>query len=180
MPETAKDDEVIPRIMGTFIKQVWGGHRDQEAIESSKIEFDATDAILAMPHSELISLQDHRENTDRIGELYIQWDGPFEVEVVDSILEYFEVDSLACITAEMLQKANQQAGPAPFVMETLTLMIKVNVRKAPGADLTDFIENLDYSVQSNTLGVVVTNTEIIDSEVKEKAEKDILHDRPRP
>lgn len=166
MTKTTQDDVAMQRIIGTFIKQTWGGRRDNEAVYSSKVDFDATDAILLMPHSQLIALADHRENTDVIGQLYVAWDGPCEVELVYAIQDYFEVESLTDITPEMLEKAKQLAKPAAFVDETITLTIKIKATRAAGASLTEFIENLDYSIKSTTVGVVVANTEITDSEIK--------------
>ena len=49
---------------------------------------------------------------------------------------------------------------------TVELTIRVKVRKPAGADINDFIENLEYSVVSNTDGVTVLDTEMTDAEVE--------------
>jgi len=47
---------------------------------------------------------------------------------------------------------------------TVELTLRVKVRKPAGADVNDFIENLDYTVVSNTDGVTVLDTEMTDAE----------------
>ncbi len=47
---------------------------------------------------------------------------------------------------------------------TVELTIRVKVRKAAGADVNEFIENLDYSVVSGTEGVSVIETEMVEAE----------------
>jgi hypothetical protein len=51
----------------------------------------------------------------------------------------------------------------PQVERTLTLTIKVTVRVSSGASVDAFVENLDYSLTSNTAGVVVAATEIVEA-----------------
>ena len=48
---------------------------------------------------------------------------------------------------------------------TVELTIRVKVRKAAGAEVNEFIENLDYSVVSGTDGVSVLDTEMVEAEV---------------
>ncbi len=47
---------------------------------------------------------------------------------------------------------------------TVELTIRVKVRKAAGAEVNEFIENLDYSVVSGTEGVSVIETEMVEAE----------------
>ncbi|MBU9200297.1 hypothetical protein KTD31_02830 [Burkholderia multivorans] len=151
-------------IRGNFVKQRWGGRKKDYAEHVSDEPFDATSYVLLLPLEELVELEDHDQNTDAIGTEFIRWNGPFEVEIVDSILSYFGVDDLEDITEEALVFAREWSNAQPAETETLTLTIKVKVNKAPGTSTTDFIENLDYSVESNTPGIVVVNTEIIDTD----------------
>ena len=40
---------------------------------------------------------------------------------------------------------------------------KVKIRVAAGANVNAFVENLDYSITSQTVGITIQNTEIVDS-----------------
>lgn len=161
------------RIIGTFVKQQWGGRKGDDAIHVGEEEFDATDAVLLMAHKDLVELEDGSEGTDDIGRNHVQWDGPCEVQIVDSIEEYFGA-WLEDLTVEALESAKALANPTPPQQQTVTLTIKVNVLAANDADLTAFVENLDYSVKSKTPGVVVKDTEITDY-----FHRTSLHERPR-
>jgi hypothetical protein len=150
------------RIVGFFIKQEWGGRKGNDSIHISEDEFDATNAILLMRHAYLAELQDHDESSDIIGRAHIDWPGPCYVNVVDSVCSFFGVSEIRDITPEALAYARNRANPHPPAEATITLNIKLNLRVTAGASVNDFIENLDYSVISNTVGVTVSNTEIID------------------
>lgn len=85
-------------IMGLFTMQQWAGRENDNAIFVAHETFDATDHVTLLPYKELLALQDNDESTDCVGLAYIEWDGPYEVEIVDSICEYFGVSKLADIT----------------------------------------------------------------------------------
>lgn len=159
MTQSTKNTIADSRIIGTFIKQA-----GDDAISIGEESFDATDAILLMPYSDVVAIKDYDDSSDKLGREHVQWNGPYAVRIVGSILEYFGVTSLDDVTPESLESAKQLVNPQPAQECTLTLTIKVNVRIANGVGLNDFIENLDYSIVSNTAGAVVTGTEIIDSE----------------
>lgn len=150
------------RIIGRFLKQQWGGRKNDDAIACGEEDFDATDAILLMDRKDLIELEDGSESTDRIGQDHISWHGPCEVTLTDSICEFFGVSSVEEITDEALAYARNRLNPQPADTQTVTLTLKVKIRVAPGTSVSEFIENLDYSVISNTVGITVQNTEIVD------------------
>ncbi|ART57226.1 hypothetical protein CBP36_20175 (plasmid) [Acidovorax carolinensis] len=101
-PDLSQRNEDTKRILGVFTKQVWGGRKGNDAIFVAEESFDATDAVLKLPHAAFIELQDNHESTDEIGRSVVDWCGPCEVCCVDSILEFFGVDSLEDVTPEML------------------------------------------------------------------------------
>lgn len=152
------------RIEGLFTKQVWGGRKNDLAIFEGDEKFDGTDAILLLDRDEILSLEDHELSTDEIGVQHIQWDGPFEVSITSSICDFFGVEDLEDITEEAVDFAKQRYTPTVPVVEKVKLMIEVSVRKIGGATVNEFIENLDYSVVSNTPGIVVLETEIVDAD----------------
>lgn len=151
------------RIVGTFQRQRWSGPKQDLAIpEGEKEDFDATDAVLLLSLEELQRLADHDTSSDALGLRFIRWDGPCEVAVVEAICDYFGVGELSDITEEALAFARQEANPQPPVEEVVTLSIRVKIRRMPTASQEDFVNNLEYFVESCTPGVRVLTTEIAD------------------
>lgn len=102
------------RITGIFTKQTWGGRKGNDALFFGEEEFDATEAVLKLPHEELIALQDNDVNTDVIGINIVGWEGPCEVCIVDSVIAFFGVGSIEDVTPEMLEQArNDFLGQKP-------------------------------------------------------------------
>lgn len=89
------------RIIGTFIGQRnIGRDRFEHAFTR---EFDATGYVLTMPLVEIQGLLDRYENTDTIGINHVSHDGPFDVEIVESIKAFFEIDELEDLTKDQLE-----------------------------------------------------------------------------
>ena len=65
------------------------------------------------------------------------------------------------ISPENLAYARNRLKPEPPVNDTITLTMKVRLQIASGASMKDFVENLAYSVTSNTVGVIVRETELL-------------------
>ena len=151
------------KIIGSFTKQAWGGRKGDDAIYVGTEEFDATDHVLLLDHAELVALVDGGERTDEVGLAHFDWRGPSETAVCESICDYFGVQELEQISPEALSFARARRSPKPAVEQTLTLSIKVDVSMIGDATLKDFVENLDYSVISNTPGVRVRMTELVDA-----------------
>lgn len=150
------------RIIGRFTKQQWDS-RDN-AVEMGEEDFDATDYILLMKPDAIRALEDNRETTDYVGQAHVSWDGPHYVTIEDAICEFFGVSNVKEITDEALAYAKNRLNPQPATEQTVTLSVKVKICVAPGASVSEFIENLDYSVVSQTAGITVQDTEIVDSE----------------
>lgn len=152
------------RITGTLIKQVWGGRKNDQAIEVGRVEFDATDHILLMPPEEIRALEDHDESSDAVGQAHYVWEGPTEVEITDSICRFFGVDAVAEITDEAVSSAKAQLIAALPATETVTLKVKLTLKLTPGTSVNSFIEDCDYKFISNTAGAIVQTTEIVDAD----------------
>lgn len=144
------------RILGTFTKQAWNDHDD--AVEVGLETFDATDHVLLMSHDRLMALQDGAEISDDIGLQHVSWSGPCHVSIVDSVRAYFGVDDIEDITPDALAYAKNRASPQPPAYETVTLNVTLKVRVMPGARVNEFIDEMDYSFTSNTVGVCVVDT----------------------
>lgn len=142
-------------ITGEINKQAWGGRKNNDAVFIGREEFDATAAILTMPYAELQKLQDHDESSDEVGRSHIEWPGPCYVNIVDSVLAYFGVNSIEEITAEAHEFARTRANVQPATEEVLNLAITVRVSVKPGANINDFVKNLDYTIVSKTPGIRV-------------------------
>lgn len=155
------------RIDATFHKQQWGGKRGDDAIYIGEEAFDATGIILQLPLEQIHEMEDRCDASDAVGRQCVAWDGPCYVEGFEnSILAYFGELDTSDITEKHLELARAIEKPVPSEHATVELTIKVKVRKAAFADLQDFLDNLDYSVKSNTAGIIVDDTEVTDSGVK--------------
>lgn len=149
------------RIIGNFTKQTWGGRKNDDAIYVGTEDFDATSMILMMDYNQLIKLQDNDESSDDVGRSLVDWSGPCEVAITTAVCDYFGVMAIEDITEDALKFARQRENPKLHEEETVTLQIKVRIRRHPDATAAEFVENLDYSVVSNTPGIVVVDTEIM-------------------
>lgn len=88
------------RITGNFTKQAWGGRAGNDAIYCGEEDFDATRYILSMPYQDVIRIRDNNDTSDNIGMAHVSWVGPHEVEIVDSMCDFFGVSKLEEITQE--------------------------------------------------------------------------------
>lgn len=151
------------RITGRFIKQQWGGRKGDDAIFIGEEEFDATDDILRLKHERLVELDDNAESSDEIGRAHVDWAGPCDVRLVDSVCAYFGVSSLEDITAAALEYARNRENPQEAETAEVTLTVQLKLRVSPGASVEAFLQNLDYSVTSNTTGVTVSYAKLVES-----------------
>lgn len=152
------------RITCSFVKQTWGGRKGDDAIFVGEEHFDATDAVLSLDYAKFLELADADDSSDELGRAHIDWDGPCSVTLLESVCEYFDVEYPHQVTPLEFSVAQAHASPKAAESKMLTLTVQVRVRVAPGASVEDFLADLDYTVRSNTPGVVVTDTEITDSE----------------
>ena len=90
------------KIVGRFVRQGWGGRKNQDALYLGEENFDATAAILKLPLEKIHELQDCDTSSDEIGRACVYHEGPCEVSLVDSMLEFFGVDSREDITQDAL------------------------------------------------------------------------------
>ena len=93
-------DEAVPTpvllggVIATFVPQAWVNDLAVRAEPKGPVEFDVTEVILAMGREKALALQDDQYETDDLrahGPKWMrEWDGPFRVEVADSIQAYFD------------------------------------------------------------------------------------------
>jgi hypothetical protein len=143
------------RITGVFTKQTWGGRKGNDALHAGTEEFDATDFVFLMSYDDLQTLQDNSETTDWVGSEHIEWDGPHEVVLTESICDYFGVSAIEDITEEALAFARKASGVVAPREETLTLSVNLSVFVTRGGNVDDFIRDMYLKLASQTPGVKV-------------------------
>lgn len=165
--------ETNRRIVGVVDKQ---GHDDHDMVE-----FDATNAVLFMSHEDLMKLDDESITTCNVARYFVDWLGPIEVTLVDSVCKYFAVSSIKEITPQAFAYVKQKFNPQPTVERSVSVTVNLKISMQPGSSVSDFLENLDYSFLSNTPGVVIRDTEIIDQSTgtEEAPERSATFERSR-
>lgn len=79
------------RVIARFHPQAWINNYAVEVDPEGPVEFDVTDAVLAMSRAEAWALADDDYDTDFLRELSTapewirDWRGPFRVEVADAV-----------------------------------------------------------------------------------------------
>jgi hypothetical protein len=101
------------RITGIFRKQVWGGRKGDDAIYAGDAAFDATSAVLQLDLDAIRELEDNSENSDAIGRSLVEWHGPCDVSISDSMLAFFGVRDSEDITDKHLELARAAFPPQP-------------------------------------------------------------------
>ena len=106
LTETTKADMNQPkRIFAYFYPQTLVDDYAVD-IDGRRKAVDVTSNVLALSLDELYELKDD-ENTTDVLVLHCHL-GPSRVEVVDSILSFFDVDTLEDVTADMLVEAHER------------------------------------------------------------------------
>jgi len=155
------------RIIGRFLKQEWGGRKNDTAIEIDTVEFDATDHILLMRYEDVVEIADGDDSSDDVGLAHVAWDGPHEVTLEDSICEFFGIEKIEELTRENFEYVKERMKPQAPEYRTVEITTRVRVKVSPSAGddaMTSFVENLDYEFTSNTPSVLVVDTEIVGSD----------------
>jgi len=147
------------RIIGTFHKQRWGGWKEDEAISCGEEEFDATNAVLLLEPNQLNELKSMYELTDALGRDHVEWDGPCDVYLDESVCAFFGVSDLEEITSEALAFTRSRYNPKPLEEHTLEVPVKIHLRVAPGVSVEDFLTNMSMRVISQTPGITVAGFE---------------------
>lgn len=99
-----------PACCASFTRQVWDG---DSARTIGEAQVDVTRQVLGLSLDAVRRLTDCSYEADHLvggtpeGDAH---DGPFEVSVVDAVMEFFGVEDLAEVTQAMLQAARKRAG----------------------------------------------------------------------
>lgn len=97
-----------PRINALFIPQAWVYGYAME-VDGQRLT-DVTATVLGLTLAKLHVLEDHDDSSDDlIDVMEMEHSGPFEVEVVQAVCNFFEVTALTDITQTMLDRARARA-----------------------------------------------------------------------
>lgn len=147
----------MKKIVGTFTKQVWVGPKRDQAMTVGEVKFDATRAVLSLGIEDIRFLKDNDFSSDEIGRTCVEWDCPFEVCLVESVVEFFGLDqtespeiALEALTREQLDAARAEFGPLEPNNATLDLSLKV-AYALNGEAIQTVRENLERMVR-NAIG----------------------------
>lgn len=143
------------RILADIECQQWGGRKGDDAIHVKDETLDVTDYVLAMPYERFIEIQDSSTSSDDIGRAHLDWPGPCDVEVAESIAEFFGAASLREVTRVAFEAGRAAHNPQPPVMRTVILTVEVSLAVRPDIDLGTIADDLELGIQSNVPGIVV-------------------------
>lgn len=154
------------RILARCTLQAWVGGRQQTLMQIGEpVEFDATNDVLNKDFDWLNKVKDNDNSSDCLKDGNVDHDGPFEIQVEESICEFFGVESISDITKAAFGDAKAWFKPKVPVTRTLQLTVNIQVRvNDESVDLEEVSSELDYHFKSTVPGVSVVGTEIIDQE----------------
>lgn len=151
------------RITGSFVKQKWTGRDGREMAQVfSEEEFDATDHILLMDYDYFKKIKDGDDSSDEVGNQFIQWDGPFDVNIHSSIEDYFGIAPEE-VTRQHFEFVKNRVNPKPAEEDTVEVTFKLKIRKNLPAETQGVINDIEYSFMSQTPGVIIVDSEMVDA-----------------
>lgn len=155
--------ETNRRIEGEFHKQHWGGRKNNDAIHVATETFDATNTVLLLDLASLHALCDSDGTSDEIGREHFDWDGPFDVTLVDSVCDYFGVANLKQVTQEGFNYAKDKAKPILPQESVVQLMVSFTVRSCDELSAVDLLKHLNVTVASSKPGLIVDQRSVVTS-----------------
>lgn len=117
-----------------------------------------------MEYERFIAIEDLDDSSDYIGNNHVLWDGPHTVYITDSICEFFNVENMDEITQEMFNAAKLELYPVPVKETLVRVSITMVIRHPSNINPLDVVEELDYSLVSNTEGAIIASTHFHDAE----------------
>jgi hypothetical protein len=104
------------RIVAVFQPQAW--QNDYAIDVDGRTEVDVTEQVLALPLDRIHDLGDDDYDSDDLVDVEaLGHNGPFYVEVVEQVCEFFGVEDLAEVTEDMLLAARQATLKLPDATE---------------------------------------------------------------
>ena len=88
------------RVIGRFTKGLSSDQLGDQVIHIHGEVFEATDQVLSLPFGNVRELEDFDTTTDQLGRMMGLEGSPCEVEIVDSICDFFGVECLRDLTEE--------------------------------------------------------------------------------
>jgi hypothetical protein len=161
-----KDDVVLAsftnrRIVGTILRNHLG-QKGNEGNGDFIDHFDATNYILSQEIAQVIDLLDHSLAANNIGYVLTDCSGQFEVEITQSMCDFFGVSSLADLTPSNFSFVKSKYAKVEPVAQSLTISVQLNIHAMPSSDIGAFIRNLDIKCISKDVGIMINSTKIVD------------------
>lgn len=150
------------RIMAVVHRQQWVGPKEDRLLDLERpATVDATTLVLNLDWESFKAIEDYQDSSDFIKEELVEHDGPFDVEVVNSVHEFFGSTE---ISFDAFQRAKEMLKPKSSKTKTLVLTVRLEVAVQDGIDEDEIVDELDYTFTSGTDGATVRSSEISDSE----------------
>ena len=153
------------KIMATCFKQRWVGAANARLEPVGEpVQFDVTRDILSFGFSNLADISDRSQWSDWLMDGNVDHDGPFEIEVVQSICEFFGVEDVSQITEAAFNSVAKGVKKPKLEMKMLKVTVTVFVQVKEGVDLQEVADEMDYNFQSTVAGACVTDTEFAEAQ----------------
>lgn len=153
------------RIVACVYLQRWIPPRNDYLEELSVEKIYITDKTLNQDLKTLQDTQDRDDTSDWIKEGSVEHDGPFDVEVEESLLEFFGVEGTYLITAEMLEYVKAWYQPKTSKTHRATLTFAIDVNCEPGIDVSEALKTMEHSFKIKTAGACVLRSILEQTEI---------------
>lgn len=154
------------RITAVVRLQRWIPPREDYLEEISVEKIYVTDKTLNQDPTTVQQTRDRRDSSDWVKDGTVEHDGPFDVEIEESMAEFFGVAEPKNITGEMLEYVKAWFQPKKNKTHVAVLSVRVEVICEPGIDVAEVLKNAKYSFKSTTSGACVLRAEIEKTEVR--------------
>lgn len=152
-------------IKGVFNKQRWDDN-DHLRNESS-VFFDATHAVLSLSYEDFQVLTDNSSESDSIGFQFVEWDGPFSVEIEEGICSFFGVEYSDEVSPEMFAEAQREVQCNKMQDREIKLTVVLSVSALENLKSADILESGKLRFETGLPGVIQHGLEVTDfTEIK--------------
>lgn len=128
------------------------------------VDFDVTCDVLSEGWVKIKEIEDRMSSSDWLKEGNVEHDGPFEIEVVQSICEFFGVEDISEITEAAFNSVTKGVKKPKLEMKMLKVTVTVFVQVKEGVNLQEVADEMDYNFQSTVAGACVTDTEFAEAQ----------------
>lgn len=152
-------------IKGVFCKQRWD---DNDYLhDEGSVEFDATHAVLSLSYEQFQVLLDSSEESDSVGRMVVDWDGPFNVEIEAGICQFFGVEDIDEVSPDMFAKAQRETQCNKMQDREITLTVVLSVSALENLKTADILTSGKLCFEVGMPGVIQHDLDVTDfTEIK--------------